>query len=142
MTDLPHVLDNQPAQQNFDALKADLERLRTTVTTLQASLTALGTKPPVIAGTIRGSDGAILAGSGFSVSRTGTGLYTITYGTAFSAAPHLAYGLGDAADIGAVKRQGTSNSANPVGSISVATYNSSFGSPADLTFSFIAVGPA
>ena len=48
---------------------------------------AAGSAPRIVRGKIQGSDGSVLQGSGFTAARNGTGDYTITITSAFSAAP-------------------------------------------------------
>lgn len=85
---------------------------------------------------IRGSvssAGAILEGSGFTVSHRGTGLYLVTFNTAFSDAPTV---LGSAG-------AGRTFSAGNLGTTSadIATQSTTTGSTADAQFHFIAIGP-
>lgn len=80
------------------------------------------------------STGAILAGTGFTVSHTGTGLYTITFTTAFSAMPAVTVtpqsGLGRIATCTSVG----------AGSTGIDTRDTS-GTATDNQFNFIAIGP-
>lgn len=85
---------------------------------------------------IRGSvssTGAILEGTGFTVSHRGTGLYLITFNTAFSDAPSVIGSCGAARFFSA--------GSFTVTSADVATQSGSTGSSADAPFQFIAVGP-
>jgi hypothetical protein len=85
---------------------------------------------------IRGSvssTGAILEGTGFTVSHRGTGLYLITFNTAFSDAPSVIGSCGAARFFSA--------GSFTVTSADVATQSGSTGSSADAPFQFIAIGP-
>lgn len=58
--------------------------------------------PDTIAGTISGA-GAVVAGAGFSVSRTSTGVYSVTFTNEFTSAPAVIVGAGSSGGAYAVK---------------------------------------
>ncbi|HWX22605.1 MAG TPA: hypothetical protein VN578_22105 [Candidatus Binatia bacterium] len=88
----------------------------------------------IVRGAVDGS-GNILAGTGFTVSRTGTGAYTVTFTTAFSSEPTVVATVqhGGGAQIITTGTVTTS-------SFFVSTWNIT-GSASDQFFHFIAVGP-
>jgi len=88
----------------------------------------------VLRGRIAGN-GTITTGSGFTVSRTGTGAYTVTFTTAFSSDPTV---TATAQVIGA--RLVTCTSVVP-GSAGFRTFDSATATAVDQDFQFIAVGP-
>ncbi|HKZ40483.1 MAG TPA: hypothetical protein VJ044_05940, partial [Candidatus Hodarchaeales archaeon] len=86
---------------------------------------------------IRGAvnaDCTIARGAGFTVNKTGTGTYTVTFSTAFSGAPVVVVCL--TASVGII--QSANHTTSDVG---IATYNTS-SAPADIAFQFIAEGPS
>jgi hypothetical protein len=68
-----------------------------TIRGMRDDLRTLGTRvsqtPRDVAGTVTAA-GAILLGSGFTVNRTGTGQYTITFDEAFADHPIVTFGAG------------------------------------------------
>jgi len=80
-------------------------------------------------------NGTISAGSGFTVSKTGTGAYTITFTTAFSAEPAV---TSTARTAGARTANCTTAS---TGSAQILTFDTGTGTAADQDFYFIAIGP-
>lgn len=80
------------------------------------------------------SDGTIALGTGFTISKTGTGAYTINFSTTFSSAPTAVASATNAAHFSNVGLPSTS-------SVAVATYNSS-AAAADAAFNFIIIGPS
>lgn len=87
----------------------------------------------IIRGLINGPDGAIVAGTGFTASRTAVGLYTITFSTAFSAAPTTVL---------TIRQVGGLLSRNEApGSTGITTFDLS-GTAMDRSFSFVTIGPA
>jgi hypothetical protein len=111
-------------------VSAELQRLGALVRQLQDAL--VGSK--IVHGSVS-SAGAILSGSGFTITKTGTGAYTITFTTAFASKPTV---------VPAVVSTGTGirNQAEPVvGSATVLTYNSSTLAVLDAPFHFFAIGP-
>ena len=87
-------------------------------------------QPEIIAGRVN-SDGSIFSGDGFTVAKTGTGAYTITF-------------LGGFRAIAATAIAGSSNQAVQGGAsgstFNVGTFLTSTGAGADMAFSFVAVG--
>jgi hypothetical protein len=89
----------------------------------------------VISGVVA-ADGTISVGSGFSVSKNGTGSYVVTFDSPFSNAPVLSLTPGGTL---------TPLYTNPFGwnnSSATFTYRDSQGNPTDSWFNFIAIGPA
>lgn len=60
------------------------------VFTLGASGQATPSSSTMITGIVNGSTGAIIAGTGFTVTKTGTGTYTIAFTNPFSSTPTIA----------------------------------------------------
>jgi hypothetical protein len=88
--------------------------------------------------TVRGivtSAGAVLEGDGYTPSRTGTGLFTITFDTAFSGIPSLNPTPFGSSGLGATI------TAHTASAISIRISNAS-NTATDAAFHFIAVGPA
>jgi len=85
----------------------------------------------IVRGTI-GSTGAIIKGSGFTVTHPGTGTYTVTFTTPFSDVPTIT-----ATAVNAVVRAGAVISASGV-NIGTANFG---GASTDDAFHFIAIGP-
>ena len=88
----------------------------------------------IIRGRIAGN-GTITTGSGFTVSKTGTGAYTVTFTTAFASEPTITatpqVGL---ARIATCTNVGAS-------SAQFRTFDSTTGAAVDQDFHFIAIGP-
>jgi hypothetical protein len=123
VTGLPQVIKDGPIQQNFEKVASELGLklplasvstfMRTVLDDADAA-TARGTlgtdaagaqRPPsgpettlkVIRGTVNtAGSGTIVQGSGFTITRNGTGDITVTFSTAFASAP--SGGLGTNAD--------------------------------------------
>ena len=90
----------------------------------------------IIRGVISGG-GAALAGSGFTVSHTGTGTYTVTYNTAFVGLPAVTANVESGSGAARlVTLQGTTT-----GSATILISVPSTGALADGAFHFIAIGP-
>lgn len=89
----------------------------------------------IVRGTVRGSDGATIAGTGFSAVRTGVGLYTITFSPAFASTPAV-----DALPVaaGAVPWTCALQALPTVSAVGIR--NVAGGANADLDFCFVAVG--
>lgn len=81
------------------------------------------------------ADGTISEGDGFTVSKTGTGAYTVTFTTAFLAAPAVAPAV-------VTGGTGVRIQAVAAGSFSILTYNASTLGVLDAPFHFIARGRA
>lgn len=98
--------------------------------------TALGTSESgmrLVRGQVR-NDGVILVGSGFTVSHTGTGAYTVTFSPAFSGAPVVVatvqHGIAQMATV----------SSPSAGVVYIDTWDAN-GTASDQFFHFIAIGP-
>lgn len=104
--------------------------LRQLVTQLQGALQG----ERRIRGTVN-SDGSVAGGKGFSVAKTGTGAYTITWDPVFADVPTFVvtpYGLGAlSAKAGGVDAT----------QATVAIYVSTSGANVNTPFGFVAVGP-
>lgn len=81
------------------------------------------------------SAGAVVRGNGFTSAKTGTGLYTVTYTTAFASTPTVILGWGDTAGGGGAEIQSESETG-----FAVVTYNTA-SAVLNNSFSFIAAGP-
>lgn len=79
------------------------------------------------------SDGDVVRGTGFSVVKTGTGQYTVTYTTAFDTTPVVTFGLGASGTGAAMKLTSEAES-----TFSVVTYTPA-GAAVDSPFSFHAL---
>ncbi len=88
----------------------------------------------ILRGRISGA-GGITSGTGFTVSKTGTGAYTVTFSTAFSSQPTVT-----ATPQVALSRLATCTSVL-AGSAQFRTFTSTDGAAIDQDFHFIAVGP-
>ena len=89
-----------------------------------------------VRGLFSGADGSILAGSGFSVTRTSVGNYSVSFSTAFPSFPSV---TANAISLGPMQVVFNSYGA---GSINISTFNSG-GAAADAPFvTFIAIGPS
>lgn len=111
-------------------LTAQLARIETLIRQLQG---ALGGNR-VVRGIIT-STGAIAAGTGFSVNKTGTGVYVITFDPVFSDTPAVTPTAGQSGGLAAIV------TAVSPSTVTVVTVNGSVAA-ADLQFHFHAVGPA
>ena len=89
----------------------------------------------VVAGRVS-AGGSVDAGSGFSVNRTGTGRYTITFSTAFSSAPFVCANLRDASPPRNIYTTSFSNT-----NFTVAINKNSDDTAVDVAFGFIALLP-
>lgn len=114
------------------SLESKLENLASLIRQLQG---ALGGNR-IIRGTVS-SAGAIVVGSGFTVSRTGVGQYTVTFTTAFADHPTVTLGAGITVANYAVKLTTRSATAIAVNTITIAAAPANV----DAEFSFIAIGP-
>jgi hypothetical protein len=84
-----------------------------------------------------GAAGGVAAGVGFTITKNGTGDYTITFTTPFSAEPTVAPAVqGGAGQVASV------NNGRAVNSGAVSVLTASGGVATDLNWHFIAVGPA
>lgn len=88
----------------------------------------------LVRGRINTTSPTILKGTGFSVSRTGTGLVTVTFDVAFSDDPAILLTKG-----GGTAGMGTSNSVSTTSFQAIITNDAGVG--ADSTFNFLAIGP-
>jgi len=88
----------------------------------------------ILRGRIAGN-GTIITGSGFTVSKTGTGAYTVTFSTAFASEPTIT-----ATPQVALARIATCTSVF-AGSAGFRTFDSAGGAAIDQDFHFIAIGP-
>lgn len=108
----------------------DLARVGPLIAQLQG---ALGGNR-IIRGTVS-SAGAVVAGAGFTAARTGTGLYTVTFDTPFSAVPSVPVGAGATVAAYAVRASAVSTTA-----VSVVSYLVTTGVLTDAEWHFIAAG--
>jgi len=81
------------------------------------------------------SSGGITTGTGFTVTKTGTGAYTVTFTTPFSAEPTVTV----SPQVGLARIATITNVG--AGSVQVRTFDSASGSAIDQDFHFIAIGP-
>ncbi len=89
--------------------------------------------------TVRGevaADGTVVRGAGFSVAKTGTGAYTVSFSEAFPLTPVVVVGAGPVA--GANDAKLASSPAPSASGFGVTTFTSTTGAAADLAFSFVA----
>lgn len=120
-------------QRLLDWLRAQIANLFTRVGTLETNLGGLR----IVRGSVTAA-GAIDAGTGFTIAKTGTGLYTITFSPAFSAVPSVVASAGTTAGALFAKQQ---NGTTPTSSeFKVVTTTSA--AVTDSAFHFIAAGPA
>jgi len=81
------------------------------------------------------ASGGITTGSGFTVTKTGTGAYTITFTSAFSGEPTVTA----TPQVGLARIATCTNVG--AGSVQIRTFDSASGSAVDQDFHFIAIGP-
>lgn len=117
------------AQENFD-------KLATEVGTLKQATGLEGTR--IIWGIIS-SAGAIIAGNGFTATRTAAGDFTATFTNAFSARPSVTAMIGTTSGNYTVKERSTSPADGTAVRFSV--FDTTSGAAADAQFHFQVIGP-
>lgn len=116
-----------------DLLRDDFD-LEARVATLERILVA----NRIIVGSISGA-GAIVAGRGFSVAKTGTGLYTITFDVAMLSRPAVTLTPQDTATSAASHASLTNGTPPTTAGFHVVTANAGATTTIDVAFDFVAV---
>lgn len=128
----------EPVLGGDDTIRRNFSKLEDLYTALQAARTRLDTLEAALDGLriVRGivaADGSITEGTGFTINKTGTGAYTVTYTTAFSDVPAFTF---NSSSQPVYRINGTTTAS----AASVLTFTLA-GVAADAAFHFHSIGP-